>query len=189
MRRESVESTAITRGIDGQRQRRRRRRRRRLITYPNLNIESRDKSNGCGRGRGGVVKLQRNSTKSDLISVHFDHILLSGLSPRICMASLATALAAAKRQSRASAVASSSASLTRRALRALDSHASGPYIPILCSKRAGFYRAALYMLYRAKFGTNSPLIGVNMNKSLAKHKNFPLRTSLSSISDFVYIQL
>ena len=71
----------------------------------------------------------------------------------------------------------------------LISHASGPYIPILCSKRAEFYRAALYMLYRAKFGTNSPLIGVNMNKSLTKHKNFALHSSLSSISVFVYVQL
>ena len=53
-----------------------------------------------------------------------------------------------------------------------SSHASGPYIPILCSKRAGFFRAALYMLYRAKFAASIPLFGSNMSKYLDKIKFF-----------------
>ena len=53
-----------------------------------------------------------------------------------------------------------------------SSHASGPYIPILCSKRADFCRAALYMLYRAKFGTSIPLFRSNMSNFLKKLQNF-----------------
>ena len=52
--------------------------------------------------------------------LHFHHILFSGLSPRICMASLATALAAANRQSLALASSASAAPLTLRVLRALE---------------------------------------------------------------------